>query len=318
MARRTPDRHLLDALSRAYMARAKLFHNGLRASRIDLLFAEIDAIDGGPLDWTDATLGVSASALQRVRDTGGSPHQVFAHPDVIAQHPHLIAYYRNVVTISKKGIAQMLWPTNGYEAKKRTTMDRDLAVTLCRTLNQILSGVIDETPGYDVQLSRQAVLAEIGTELQGAWANTVGQGAAREVERMFAGYLDEHEWGRDDGAHTYTLRNGWRIVFSNEPDVAFFDAAGVKQIAIEIKGSLDTAGAQTRYGEAKKSFAKQLQENPRCHTVYLASCFTDAVIRQIRSDGQVREWFNLTSILYDEEERRRFLQRVFHIVSTPA
>jgi len=100
--------------------------------------------------------------------------------------------------------------------------------------------------------------------------------------------------------------------------VAFFDAAGVKQIAIEIKGSLDTAGAQTRYGEAKKSFAKQLQENPRCHTVYLASCFTDAVIRQIRSDGQVREWFNLTSILYDEEERRRFLQRVFHIVSTPA
>ena len=115
----------------------------------------------------------------------------------------------------------------------------------------------------------------------------------------------------------FKLDNGWTIIFANEPDVAFFDAFGVKQIAIEIKGSLDKAGAQTRYGEAKKSFVKQMTENPRCHTVYLASCFTDAVIEQIRRDGQVREWFNLTSILYDKPERKRFLNRLFHIVNTP-
>jgi hypothetical protein len=113
------------------------------------------------------------------------------------------------------------------------------------------------------------------------------------------------------------LRNGWSITFAAEPDVAFFDPNGVKQIAIEIKGSLDVAGAQTRYGEAKKSFAKQLAQNPRCHTIYLASCFTDAVINQIRADGQVRDWFNLTSILYDGNEKEAFLKKLFHIVSTP-
>src|SRR5438105_6449720 len=96
------------------------------------------------------------------------------------------------------------------------------------------------------------------------------------------------------------------------------DSDGVKQIAIEIKGSLDTAGAQTRYGEAKKSFGKQLAENPRCYTIYLASCFTDAVIKQIEADGQVRDWFNLTSVLIDPEEQLRFLERLFHIVQTPA
>jgi len=34
-------------------------------------------------------------------------------------------------------------------------------------------------------------------------------------------------------------------------------------------------------------------------------------------DGQVRGWYNLTSILADETERRRFLRQVFHIVRTP-
>lgn len=115
----------------------------------------------------------------------------------------------------------------------------------------------------------------------------------------------------------FRLANGWSIVFGAEPDVAFRDAEGRKQIAIEIKGSLDTAGAQTRYGEAKKSFAKQIAENPRCHTIYLASCFTDAVIQQIQSDKEVRDWFNLTSILYDEADKKAFLERVFHIVNTP-
>ena len=43
----------------------------------------------------------------------------------------------------------------------------------------------------------------------------------------------------------------------------------------------------------------------------------EPVIEQIKRDGQVREWFNLTSILYDESERKRFLNRLFHIVNTP-
>jgi len=149
------------------------------------------------------------------------------------------------------------------------------------------------------------------------WANTIGQGASRAVERVIGEYVENEGIGRESGGRKFELDNGWRIQFAAEPDVAFFDQRGVKRIAVEIKGSLDLAGAQTRYGEAKKSFAKQLAENPRCHTVYLASCFTDAVIRQIRADGQVREWFNLTSILYDIEERDRFLNRIFHIVNTP-
>jgi hypothetical protein len=82
-------------------------------------------------------------------------------------------------------------------------------------------------------------------------------------------------------------------------------------VAIEIKGSMDKAGAQSRYGEAKKSFAKALAANPRCETIYLASCYTQAVMKQIEADGQVRRTFNLVDILDDEAKRQSFLDEIF-------
>jgi len=294
-----------------------LFHNGIKASKIDLLIAEIDSIDHTQLQWDMETLGISNSAFKRVKSSGSLPHQVFAHPEIIGTRPHLIAYYRNLVTISKKGIAQILFPIERYEDKKSNSMDNVDAQKLCHTFNTIVSGVIEKVSGYTLELSRKAVLAEIGTELQGTWANIIGKGAARAVENIFKEYIENINIGTHEKSGTFNLHNGWLIRFGNEPDVAFYDENSLKQIAIEIKGSLDKAGAQTRYGEAKKSFAKQLSENPRCYTVYLASCFTDAVIRQIQTDGQVREWFNLTSILYDAQEKNRFLNKIFHIVNTP-
>ncbi len=310
------DPHLLDALEKAYAARAKLFHNGVKASQIDLLIAEIDATDADGLSW-GPEIGVSSTALAKVVASGTPPHQVFAHPAIIESRPHLVAYYRNLVAISKKGIGQILFPTDSYEARRRLAMEPTRAAELCLTLNRIVSAVIDEVEGYSIQLSRQTILAEIGTELQGTWANIVGKGATKAVEDLLERHISALGIGEKLGRGSFRLANGWTIRFSSEPDVAFVDASGAIRIVIEIKGSLDKAGAQTRYGEAKKSFAKALAENPRCYTVYLASCFTQAVVQQIAADGQVRDWFNLTSILYDESERDTFLGRIFHVVNTP-
>lgn len=311
------DSHLVQALTKAYAARAKLFHSGIVASKVDLLIAEIDDIDPTEYSWDLAPLAISESAMSRLRDADGHPHQVFVHPDILMRRPHLVSYYRNLVAVSRKGISQILFGTDAYEARRRTDMDHDQAIRVAQTLNRIISAVIEATPNYSVTTSRKTIYAEIGTELQGTWANMIGKGAASAVENLLADYVEERGIGERRARGLIELAHGWRIVFAAEPDVAFFDNAGLKRIAIEIKGSLDKAGAQTRYGEAKKSFAKQVQENPRCHTIYLASCFTDAVISQIEADGQVRDWFNLTSILYDPDEKDRFLRKLFHIVDTP-
>jgi hypothetical protein len=316
MAKET-DKHLLDALVKAYTARAKLFHSGVRAANIDLLIAEIDAIDGDRLKWDLRSLGISPRAMKNLKEAGGSPHQVFAHPAIISSLPHLIAYYRNIVTISKKGISQVLFPTERFESGKSRIPTDDQCQRICQTFNRILSGLIEDIPSYSVHLSRQSILAEIGAGLQGTWANAVGQGAAKAVENLLEEYLKDQELGERAAKGRFQLANGWQIHFGSEPDVSFVDPHGAQRIAIEIKGSLDVAGAQTRYGEAKKTFGKALADNPRCHTIYLASCFTDSVIEQIKIDGQVRDWFNLTSILYDDHEKQTFLETLFHVVNSP-
>jgi hypothetical protein len=81
---------------------------------------------------------------------------------------------------------------------------------------------------------------------------------------------------------------------------------------IEIKGSMDKAGAQTRLGEAKKSFAKAKSEDAHCLTIYLASCFTEAVLSQLKTDREIDMHFNLIDILSDEKKKQKFLKELFH------
>lgn len=100
-------------------------------------------------------------------------------------------------------------------------------------------------------------------------------------------------------------------MFADEPDIGIYDDKGILRVAIEIKGSMDKAGAQTRYGEARKSFGKALRKNGQCETIYLASCFTDSVVEQIKADAQVRKIFNLVDILASEKEARKFLDELF-------
>lgn len=100
-------------------------------------------------------------------------------------------------------------------------------------------------------------------------------------------------------------------MFADEPDVAIRDKKNTLRVAIEIKGSMDKAGAQTRYGEAKKSFGKALKEHGQCETIYLASCFTEAVNEQIKADAQVRKVFNLIEIMDEADKREEFLKEIF-------
>ena len=108
------------------------------------------------------------------------------------------------------------------------------------------------------------------------------------------------------------MKNRWRIIFSNEPDIAILNSKGKLKVAIEIKGSMDKAGAQTRLGEAKKSFAKAKTEDAHCLTIYLASCFTEAVLNQLKKDREIDMYFNLIDILADEEKKQEFLKELFH------
>ncbi len=282
------------------------------------LFVEVDTLKPTNLEWPLAELGVSEAAFEAISAQRIEPHKLFVHPKILNDHPHLVGYYRNLVAVSRKGIAQLGLPTARFEKIDPPPMPPGIAFALAQTLNSIISKVIEASAQWDLETSRDVAFAELGTELQGTWANMVGKGATKSVEDIIDQYIVTNDIGKKAGPGRFAVANGWTIVFGSEPDIKFTDQNGVERIVVEIKGSLDRAGAQTRYGEAKKSFGKALLRNPRCHTVYLASCFTESVDDQIKADGQVRDTFNLTSILSEPRERDRFLDKLFHVVNTPA
>ncbi len=310
-----PDAALREALKKAYLLRARLFVSGFRERQVDSLIAFLDLQSSSELTWNLEELAIDASAFRKVKNAGFQPHLVFCHPDLLqrTRQLKLLDYYRNLAALSQKGLAQL---TEGMKGEQR-------ARARAQTINGILSALVNQMTSFDLALARSIIPLEIGAELQGAWVNTIGKGAASQVEKLITDFVTENGLqartesrkvrvrNKQKTEHAIVLTNDWRIIFADEPDIAIRDPHNVLRVAMEIKGSLDKAGAQTRYGEARKSFGKALAENAQCETIYLGSCFTEAVIQQIRKDREVRKYFNLIDILTDDTKRQAFLTEIF-------
>ena len=312
---------LTDALLKSYIARAKLFYSVLYKKNIPNLFERVKQLATNKLAWTLSELGILDQAFSIVKKASIEPTHIFCHPTILEQDADLIEYYRNLAALSQKGLSQIL---SGRIPKSRKGDSRERLRATVRILNQIISSVIVDAKGFSLSLAQNTILSEMGTEIQGTWVNIIGQGAARAVEGIIhdhaqaEGFISSTEKkevsvsGKKRKQIHLVLTNDWRIIFSSEPDVAIRDPKGRLQVAIEIKGSMDKAGAQTRLGEAKKSFAKAKAENAHCSTIYLASCFTDAVLSQLKTEREVDLHFNLIEILADESKKIEFLKELFH------
>jgi hypothetical protein len=305
---------LRGSLEEAYKSRALLFRAELEKRGLNTLVAVVRDLDASGLSWDDPVLGISTAARAKVLDARVPLHWVFCHPEILSGCPNAIEYYRLLAALPAKGLGQVV---KGFRGQHR------IAAKI-RAVNTHISAILDESRGFSLDGMRDLMFAEVGSEIQGTWVNLVGQGAAQHLREILEevarqrGLVDRVETAKTAqgdktvALRTIHLRKGWSIVFGSEPDVSIFDPQGVIQCAMEIKGSMDVSGAQTRYGEAKKSFAKALKVNPRCETIYLFSCMTPSVQQQIRDDGEVRKTYNLTDIFVNEAERDRFLDEVFH------
>jgi hypothetical protein len=319
--RKVESSSLTDALLKSYIARAKLFYSVLYKKNIPNLFARVKQLSTNILTWNLSELGILDQAFSTVKKASIEPTHIFCHPAVIEQDADLLEYYRNLAALSQKGLSQIL---SGRIPKSHKGDNRERYRVIVRILNQIISNVIVDAKGFSLSLAQNTILSEIGAEIQGTWVNMIGQGAAKAVEGIIhdhaqaEGFISSTEKkevsisGKKQKQIHLVLTNNWRIIFSSEPDVAIRDPKGRLQVAIEIKGSMDKAGAQTRLGEAKKSFAKAKAENAHCSTIYLASCFTDAVLSQLKTEREVDLHFNLIEILADEAKKIQFLKELFH------
>ncbi len=312
---------LSDALIKSYIARAKLFYSVLKKKNLTKLFSRVEECAANEVSWGSPQLGISREAFSIVQRISINPALVFCHPLILAACPEIIEYYRNIAALSQKGLSQIL---SGKLPRSSKVNNETRLQVISKILNQLISSIIIDTEGFSLSSAREALIAEVGTEIQGTWVNIIGKGAAKAVEGIIYDYAREKGFfeslekkaaiikGKSHKQTHIMLKNRWRIIFSHEPDVSIRDAKDKLIAAIEIKGSMDKAGAQTRLGEAKKSFAKAKSENAHCVTIYLASCFTEAVYAQLKTDREIDMHFNLVDILAAEKKKQRFLNELFH------
>jgi hypothetical protein len=294
-------------LAERYLARAGFFWQKVRDSRFRDWQKRARSAAWKNLVWNWNELGISESGREAAESLEFVPSEVFAHPDIISAQPELIDYYRLMACLPKKGLAQI---------KSEAAVNDKLA--LCRLLNGFLSSLLAITAKANREGLLNTIFAEAGTEWQGAWVNSIGLQASQALEQILATYaseqglLDIMVTGKlTERRRGLVLKSGTTLFFGSEPDVECRSKSGELICVIEIKGSADKAGAQTRLGETKKSFTKAKLENPRCHTIFIPSILTSAVEKQLKTEREIDQVFDLLAILKDEGKRSEFLEEFF-------
>jgi len=294
-----------ELLLASYRERSRFFAARIKqkAQELQQWISHLNRLDSNQLDWSKRTeWGITEIAWRKMQSAGVPPHHLFAHPNMLSDNPGLLEYYRLLACLPKKGLDQLCRGTTGEQRQERRLF----------CLNRFLSALVEDSLAGPEMLRSCLVYAQAGSELQGSWVNEIGKNASERVWNLLTGFARRNGW-RVEG-NKILLPNGDQLIRQSEPDIEARSAQDNLLAVVEIKGSLDPAGAQTRYGEAKKSFQKALLENPRCETIYLASCLTDAVRELIEKDGQVRRLYDLTRLLTDEAYQNQFLTDLFSFV----
>jgi hypothetical protein len=84
------------------LAKSEFFHQKLHEWGMLEVANRIDLVRGEDLVWQVSELGISERAWARIIHRGIKPVAVFAHPHVLIQVPHAVAYYRMLAMVSQK------------------------------------------------------------------------------------------------------------------------------------------------------------------------------------------------------------------------
>lgn len=300
---------LPEELRARYLKRAEVFWKFVRDAKFSELQKAARKSSWSRLEWKWKALGITPAARKAAEDLGFVPSEVFAHPTAISQVPELFDYYRMLACLPAKGLSQIF----------SGAADRSIDAKCAR-----LNAMIGELLGTAYELNSERILytlyAEAGSEWQGTWVNQIGQTAALAVEEVIIKYIESRKLTLAPTALAsvvkgrIVLKSGVTIAFGSEPDIEFRAQDGSLLCVIEIKGSADKAGAQTRLGETKKSFAKAKKENQHCVTVFMPSVLTASVERQLKSEGEVDKVFDLLSVTQQTKAKRDFLKEIFFFV----
>ena len=262
-------------------------------------------------------LAIAEEAWNHIVQTQIDPKLVFAHPDILQEHPQTSLHYRGIATLSLKRVQAMATSVGNWESgtlSRRPTAER--CIRVARTYNAVISVVITGSDGWTLENGYRNVLATIGITEDGALRNLVGQEGESAVKEGIIGWLEGDGatvHPRYYGATTTFGEDGTiRMVFGAEPDIKFetLNAQGEWEIisTVEIKSGTDPAGALERLGAIQKSFD---QTPARSRNFAVLGIVTPAM-RERLNDLNMTKDFLLYNILNDAAAWDNFITELFH------
>ena len=256
------------------LTRSKLLAERIRQRTDEKVRKLVDKF-AGELDYSaKKELLISQPAWEYVTTSSIEPRKVFAHPDLLQEHPEASLYYRGIALLPLKRVrAGVGVDVKTWETKARVQrVSHQTALSVCRLYNSVISSIIDGTTEWTLGNGYRNILSTMGITLDGMFRNVIGQDAEKLIKTKIADWLEDHGLILErKSAERFILPDEVSMRYGSEPDILFSRGEDATVATIEIKGGKDPAGALERLGAMQKSFA----ETPaRCYNFLIAGVVT--------------------------------------------
>lgn len=303
------ERWLIDQVTKSEFFHQKLHEYGL----LEIAYA-IEDIRGENLDWNKENLGISENAWNKVIHRGIKPVRVFAHPYVLETVHRSVGYYQKLALVSLKSMNNVGMSITRYEAGyNKLPMSEQKTLKVCHRLNELISRLIESDDTLDPREFDLWRGMTAGSTAQGSWQNRKGN----RTEDVIKGILTRRIRNRGllveqsgDG-RKLQIKDGRIIEYGSEPDLAIYSKDHTIQIAIEIKGGIDTAGVLERIGAVIKSLSRVKQENPDSTTVLIIPkvSITEQAEQELETHrNDIDHWFTVEDVLNDDAVRQHIFE----------
>lgn len=295
------------------ITKSEFFHQKLHEWGLLEIAYELENIKGEELDWNFEKLNISRKAWDKIIHRGIKPIRVFSHPDVLREKPKRVSYYRMLAMVSRKSMSKVGLAVNGYE-DGRERLGYAKALEISRHLNKIISILIE----HDVEIDpREFDLwrgMAAGSQAQGSWQNIKGDRAEIVIKELIERRVREKGLIIKETIHgkseKFELKDGRLLVMGSEPDIGIYKN-NIIQIAVEIKGGIDSAGVLERFGAALKSLRRAKQENSKSVTILVmqgVSLTSKAEEEISKSKAIIDHFFRIEDVMSNEAVRKQLFK----------
>lgn len=300
-----------DAWFMDQIKKSKFFREKLHNWKMIEITDELDMLDGSKYDWDLNKLKIKHDAWKNVIHMGIKPIMAFMNPEIIYSKPERVRYYRMLAMASQKSMMHIGLNVNKFEdnATCETSDEKDNILKIARHLNNVISTLMEYGPPITLLEMTLWRGMGAGNQAQGSWHNSKGANVEARVKELICRRLIDTK-KLNSKLNWATSKNfdliDRKLIFSSEPDVRFQKSKKI-EIAIEIKGGIDSAGALERYGAALKSLGKVRKTHPNVKTILLLekTSLTPEMHDRISEESTIDQHYTLDS-LFDNTNLQKF------------